>query len=387
MKREPAHLSDTPQPRRRVGLWVALGIVLILLAVVGLVACHFWNLLEGFRVPAASPTPLMTPAEGETPSPTPVPTPTPTPEPDLPEGPDTTAETAEEVEVKERDDAIYTYVLYGADTREQIFDLDGNTDTVILLTLDMKHQKLKITSIMRDTLMDVPGWADDFKVTALVPRLGVDKAISVLETTFGVPIDGYAAVTFTGVAKLIDIVGGVDIEIADVGELGHLNGNLTELCKEVGGNPEDYPLVTDVGLQHLNGQQALAYMRIRHYGDGDYQRTERQRTTLLSAFHEVSSATLGEMYKMLTEMQGYVCTNLSVPDMLRAATRVYNLRGCETETLRIPLDDAHYMGKYNGSSVLIMQVKKNAAALQEFIYEGDEITANPTPTPEPTPAA
>ncbi|MGI6315074.1 MAG: LCP family protein [Christensenellales bacterium] len=384
MKKEPEHLSDTHKSRRKPGLWIALGIILLLLAALGLAANHIWNLLEGFRVPSVSPAPVTTPAPEETPAPSPEPIPSPTPEPDLQEEPDTTAEPADAV-VQERDESIYIYVLYGADTRDPLYDLDGNTDTVILLILDMKHQKLKLISIMRDTLMDVPGWTDDMKVTALVPRTGVDKAISVLETTFGIPIDGYAAVTFSGAAQLIDIVGGVDVEIADAQELGHLNGNLSELCQEVGGDPADYPPVADFGLQRLNGQQALAYMRIRHYGHGDYQRTERQRAVLISAFRGVSDASLGQMYKMLIQMQGYVSTNLSVPDMIRAATRVYKLRGCETETLRIPLDGAHYMGKYNGSSVLIMSVKKNAAAVQEFIYEGDEITANPKPSPSPAP--
>ena len=326
MKKEPEHLSDTHKSRRKPGLWIALGIILLLLAALGLAANHIWNLLEGFRVPSVSPAPVTTPAPEETPAPSPEPIPSPTPEPDLQEEPDTTAEPADAV-VQERDESIYIYVLYGADTRDPLYDLDGNTDTVILLILDMKHQKLKLISIMRDTLMDVPGWTDDMKVTALVPRTGVDKAISVLETTFGIPIDGYAAVTFSGAAQLIDIVGGVDVEIADAQELGHLNGNLSELCQEVG-EPGGLSPVADFDLkpQRPAGAGVYADPPLRPRG--------------LSAHRAAAGSPHLRFPRGQRRIPGadtawYVrCRAMSAPTfrfrMIRTATRVYKLHGCET---------------------------------------------------------
>ncbi|MDZ7548740.1 LCP family protein, partial [Clostridium perfringens] len=136
----------------------------------------------------------------------------------------------------------------------------GRSDSIMILTLDSVHNKLKLTSIMRDSYVNIPGRGLD-KINHAYAFGGPELAVRTLNENFDLNIKEFMAVDFTSLPTIIDKLGGVTINIIPE-EISHIPG------------------ITSAGNQVLNGKQALAYSRIRYASGGDYKRTERQRTVV-----------------------------------------------------------------------------------------------------------
>lgn len=276
---------------------------------------------------------------------------------DLKQGEQTKVETAEAVPT------IKNYLLLGVDTREEK-DVSGRCDVMILVTVDTKNKAIKLTSFMRDILIPIEGLGKN-RLNIVYQYKGPDVTVKTIEDIAGVKIDGYGIVNFYTVAKIIDILDGVDVENLSNEEKNDLNNSVKEMNQYVENKSE---LLKDTGSVHLNGLQATAYMRIRHVGRGDYQRTERQRTVISTLFKGLKNMNLAQMLTLVDKITPLVKTNLNSVQILALANDVYSLRSCDVQQLRIPLDEAHYMGMYNDMSVLIIDSEANAAAVKEFIY-------------------
>jgi len=147
-----------------------------------------------------------------------------------------------------------------------LFELDARyegeharSDTIMLLLIDHSRKKIKIASIMRDLYVDVPGHGKR-KINSAYELNGPKLALSTLNLRFELPLTKYVTVDFRGFEKIIDAVGGVDIEVKDY-EVEHINMNMREMRNLIG---REVPEVKRPGLQHLNGRQALGYARIRY---------------------------------------------------------------------------------------------------------------------------
>lgn len=143
----------------------------------------------------------------------------------------------------------------------------GRSDAIMILTLDEEHKVMKLTSIMRDSYVDIPGHGDD-KITHAYAFGGPELAMKTLNENFNVNVEDFMAVNFTSLPEIIDKLGGVKINIIPE-EIHHIPG------------------ITSPGEQVLNGEQALAYSRIRYATGGDYKRTERQRVVLEAVFEKL----------------------------------------------------------------------------------------------------
>ncbi len=144
----------------------------------------------------------------------------------------------------------------------------GRSDSIIILSIDYVHNKLKLSSVMRDTYVYVEGHGNT-KINHAYAYGGPVLAIKTLNSNFDLNIKDFVAVDFEGFKKIIDILGGVEIEIKDY-ELPTM--------ETVG--------IYEAGIYNLNGEQALAYSRIRKQGSGDYERTDRQRRVLEALFRK-----------------------------------------------------------------------------------------------------
>lgn len=269
------------------------------------------------------------------------------------------------VELVKKDEEIINYLLVGLDNRKMTDKITGNTDVMIIMTMDKKNNKIKLTSLMRDILVDMPGQSSKKRLNSANSFLGIDGAIQLIEDTFGIPIDGFAAVNFLGVADAVNAMGGVTVEV-EKNELGELN-NCILVQKEQYGY-KNISTVKKSGMQKLNGQQALAYMRIRHIAGGDFNRTARQRKVLRAVFDGVKDMNELQMVQLATQLTESVRTNLTEVEMLSAVANMYSLRNASLEELRLPLDNTYRNVRYNKMAVLDIDFEANSKAVKEFIY-------------------
>ena len=190
----------------------------------------------------------------------------------------------DEEELKQYDDytEIINIALLGIDSTDST---SGRSDSIMVATLDPIHNKLKLTSFMRDSYVNISNYGYD-KLNHAYAYGGANLAINTLNTNFGLNITDFVAVDFASLPKIIDSLGGITIDITEE-ELNYINGYINNINSVSGTNS---PIITTPGAHHVNGVQALAYSRIRYTSGGDFKRTERQRTVLTALFNKALTA-------------------------------------------------------------------------------------------------
>jgi polyisoprenyl-teichoic acid--peptidoglycan teichoic acid transferase len=257
---------------------------------------------------------------------------------------------------------VYHIMLYGLDTRSP-GSYSERSDVNLLVTVDTRSKKVQLTSFMRDILVKLPDNTINRLNTAIVYN-DPEKATQLIGGYFGIKLENYAVMNFWGVAKIINALGGVKVTVKDE-ELADLNSNLSELIAE--GNMK-VSLLQSAGYQNLNGLQAVAYMRIRHVGQADFQRTVRQRNVLNTLLKKMSNMSSEDVLKIVNILPQNMRTNLTPAQMIEFATAVYKCKGTEIDTQRIPVDNSYKVVNYNGlGGVLQIDFEKNAQALKEVL--------------------
>lgn len=238
------------------------------------------------------------------------------------------------------------------------------TDSMIIVSINQATGKVKLTSLMRDTWIPVPGSKGHRKLTELCAVGGPELTIRAINESFGMDISDYALISMEGIAEIIDLLGGVEVDVTEE-ERKALNKGLFDLS----------PLSGMEQLQqsgenvHLNGNQATAFARIRKI-DSDYVRTERQRTVLLAMADKIKNgASAGTLLTIVTTLMGYVDTNLSLPEIMTIATVGMKLDLNSVEEFRVPADGTFESGTYDGIWCIKPNFEKNASLLHSFIYE------------------
>ena len=139
---------------------------------------------------------------------------------------------------------------------------------MIIATIDNNNKKVKLTSLFRDTLVDIPGHGEA-KLNSAYMLGGPELLLETVKETYNISIDKYIIINFWGFEAIVDYIGGIEVEVKDY-QLEELNKYIGE---STGGN--DCP-VEEAGVQTLNGKQALSYARIRYNVGDEYERTDRQ---------------------------------------------------------------------------------------------------------------
>ena len=222
-------------------------------------------------------------------------------------------------------------LLIGTDHRDDSWN--GNSDVMILTTIHPEEQKIQMTSFMRDLYADIPGQGVH-KLNYAFAAGGSRLLEETLEDNYEIEIDNYAVVDFESMAEIVDIVGGVEMEISD-DECYWLNGYLNSMEAW-----DDY--LPGGGTYVLNGNQAVAFMRIRYVGNNDYQRTQRQRDILKGIFGRLGDMGAEQMLKLADAMLEEVEHDFSLLTIMDLMTLVPQLPNYELEESRIPYDDLYY---------------------------------------------
>ena len=229
---------------------------------------------------------------------------------------------------KETADKNTNILLIGTDHRDDSWN--GNSDTMILVTIKPEQEKLIMTSFMRDLYADIPG-CGVHKLNYAYAAGGAEKLEETLENNYDVTVDHYAVVDFESMAEIIDIVGGVEIEVSDA-ESEVLNGYLNSMNAQ-------WDYLPGGGSYRLSGNQAVAYARIRYVGNNDYERTQRQRNILKQVFEEVHGLDAGQIASLAREVVPEIDHDYSAVEMLKLLSELPELSGYELEEQRIPYDD------------------------------------------------
>ncbi|EOU1137075.1 LCP family protein [Clostridium perfringens] len=244
----------------------------------------------------------------------------------------------------------------------------SRSDSIMILTIDNINKKLKVTSLMRDMLVKIDGHGEE-KLNHAFAYGGPTKTIETIQNNFGIKLNNYVIVDFSAFVKVIDAINGIEVTVKDY-ELDELN----KYILDGGGSEED--LLPSPGTYNLNGYQALSYARIRKVGNGEYERTERQRAVLQIALEKVKDMSTVKLVSLLNELFPYVKTNISLGNAMDYGFTALNVgKKCnfEIEQFRVPLDSISKGGIINNKGwVFVIDKVETSKALQEFIFNDNK---------------
>ena len=212
-------------------------------------------------------------------------------------------EVSVDAQVEENLSGYRNIALFGLDTREDSFD-DSRSDCIIIVSINNSTKDVKLLSVYRDTYVDVEGHGLT-KITHAYAYGGPALALSTINRNFDLDITEFVTVNFETVRTIVNEIGGVQITVTSAEA-----------------NSGSIPNIHSSGTYNLNGNQALAYARIRKI-DTDYQRTERMRTVLSAIFTKVKGLSISSINSLLDTMLPHVSTNIPkdeitklIPDIL-----------------------------------------------------------------------
>ncbi|MBM7583383.1 LCP family protein required for cell wall assembly [Caldicoprobacter guelmensis] len=264
---------------------------------------------------------------------------------------------------KASETGVINILLFGLDTREK--DQISRSDTIMIATIDKKNQVIKLTSLMRDMYLPIPGKSKNRINTAYIFG-GPALAIKTVNTNFDLDIRYYVTVDFFGLEKIIDQVGGIPIDVKKQ-EIPYINSCIAEL-NSLNKNTKPVPMLTQPGLQTLNGRQAVAYARVRKVGNADFERTERQRRVLIELFKKAKNLSPLKLPGLISATLPYVETNLPKTEILSLGISVLGFKNKDILQYRIPADGTFKSQYIDGMAVLVPDLEKNKALLHDFIY-------------------
>ncbi len=278
------------------------------------------------------------------------------------------------------DDKIINVALFGIDTRG-VNSFSGNSDSIMILSINTKSKKVKVMSVMRDSLVPIErnGKITYSKINAAYGWGGPELAVKTLNQNFNLDISDYATVNFYGMVDIIDAVGGIEAtitedELYDKGpEKPGLNGCMGEICKYLGLNVNKYK-INKAGTQHLNGVQAVAYSRIRYCKSvwdtsNDYGRTDRQRHVMQELFNKATKLKKSQYISLANALIPCTKTSMSTSEILSIAASVL-LNSPQFEQYRIPQNE-FLMPAPSGSfgSVLYYDLDFVSKLIHGIIYD------------------
>jgi LCP family protein required for cell wall assembly len=230
-------------------------------------------------------------------------------------------------------DGVYRYLLACFDTWDFKTSTWGNTDGLLLVTLDTNQKRVIFTTIMREILVQRPDGGIG-RITYIAKNYGADALCRLVSTHFGVKVDQYLFFNWDNIQNIIDVLGGVHITVTDA-EAAYLNRY--RISRE-----STTPSMDRGGTYLFTGHAAVIYMRIRKVGgDGDVGRTRRIRTVLETLVEENRDVTLSDAINLVVSLQDNLCvTNLSMNDLMKALSAAFSLRDAEAEGFQLPVSEA-----------------------------------------------
>lgn len=242
----------------------------------------------------------------------------------------------------------FNLLLIGQDTRQP--GTRARSDAMILCSFLEERKQLTMISFLRDLYVPIPGHGSN-RLNAAYALGGMPLLKQTFTENFGIPIDGCIEVDFDGFSQLVDLLGGVSIELRpdEAAAISSPEAPVSE------------------GLQQLSGTQALHYARIRNLdADGDFSRTHRQRKLLSAMLESCQSCSTGTLLTLLNSALPLLTTDLSPRQILCYAAQILPAAPeLETVCMRIPADGTYEPATVDGMSVLIADPEKTRELLRD----------------------
>lgn len=261
------------------------------------------------------------------------------------------------------DKSITNIALFGVDQRGD--QTQVHSDVVMVLSVDKAHNKIKLSSLMRDMAVEIDEYGQN-KLTQAYFSGGPTLAIKTINQNFSLNIEEYVTVNFQQMATIVDAVGGVEIDISE-SERINANQSIYEQAATANLPPKE---IEKAGLQTLNGTQAVAYARIRKVGNADFERTDRQRKVIEQLFNKALTMNKLRYPEFAKKLLPAVETSLDIGEILNLSTIM--LREITFEDIRFPTN-AELIGNgqiYIGNSqCLNVDIEMMSDDLKKFIYD------------------
>lgn len=258
--------------------------------------------------------------------------------------------------VAKKDPNIENILIIGTDSRDVTRER-GRSDALIVLSYNKKTEEIKMISILRDSLVPIEGhgWS---RINHAYSWDGVGLCVNTVNQLFDLDIQRFVVVDFNGVTDFVDKVGGIDMNLTQA-EANYIN------------NYSSGTLNLQAGKNHLNGDRALVYMRIRKI-DSDFKRTERQRKVIEAVAKKiVAEKNLSEILDLTEFAFGLIKTNITFTELTGAVTDIATAalrKGVDIQTQHVPYSDAYAYKYYNGMAIVSFNIDDAARRMNKFIY-------------------
>lgn len=255
---------------------------------------------------------------------------------------------------------LYNILLIGQDAREGQ-DIQ-RADSIILLTINKKTHSVTLTSIMRDTYVNIPGYGGN-RINAAFAFGGVDLLDQTIEENFGIKIDGNLMVDFQSFIGAMTAVGNLDIELtAEEAEFLNQNpdsGSTNDIANEEWHLHE--------GMNSLTPSQVLGYSRIRHLGNSDWDRTNRQRKVIMAVVNKVKHGHIFKGFKVLNGVSPNITTDISTMNVLKIGLSYIRCSGGGMQSFYLPAEGTYEATYVDGMAVLVPDIEANKRLLQQYM--------------------
>lgn len=261
---------------------------------------------------------------------------------------------------------VLNIALFGIDRRSSN-DNHSRSDSSMILSLDGRRKKIKLTSLMRDTWCEIPKHKSN-RLNAAIAMGGESLAIKTIQKNFGIKIDRYATVDFESFKEIVDIIGGIDLSLS-AKEAAYINGDLAYYKS----SSERLPVAD--GTYHLDGEKTLSYARARKVATpeglhDDFARTYRQRRVLSVIVEKMKTCNINQILAVIEKAGPYISTNLKKSEILSLSKNALTYLNYKVEEFRLPTNNNVKSQNIDGMSVLVIpNWNKVKYELAKFIYE------------------
>ena len=250
--------------------------------------------------------------------------------------------------------AVKNILLLGVDRRNA--DDSSRSDTMLLVSIDTVHKKIKLTSFMRDSYVYIPEKKKSARLNAACAYGGAQMVMDTIEYNFNIKIDHYMLVDFSMFEGIINGLGGVQVDITEK-EAKYMRDVVHLKNIQAGENIQ------------LNGKEALWYCRIRKL-DSDFMRTQRQRKVMTAIIQKAKKTNLFALYAMGKDVAAQIETDMTPTDLtVLAVSGALRYLRYDIEQCSIPTDGTWKNKRIDGNAVLSLDLEANCKYLKEFIYE------------------